>query len=152
MGYEHTQTSPAIRVVPIVLLGAFVITAFITQRGVVLLPVAGFVILLATILLVASRLTTTVSAQSVQAAFGFGWPRRTIALREIVTADEVRNRWIYGWGIRLVPKGWMFNVWGLDAVELELTSGRRFRIGTDEPAELAGAITSALGADRSGPA
>jgi hypothetical protein len=30
----------------------------------------------------------------------------------------------------------MYNVWGLDAVELELQSGKKFRIGTDEPAEL----------------
>jgi hypothetical protein len=35
---------------------------------------------------------------------------------------------------------WVWNVSGLDAVELTLRSGRRFRIGTDEPEELAKAI------------
>ena len=30
---------------------------------------------------------------------------------------EVRNRWIQGWGIRKISRGWMYNVWGLDAVE-----------------------------------
>jgi hypothetical protein len=29
----------------------------------------------------------------------------------------------------------MYNVWGLDAVEFELSSGKVFRIGTDEPEE-----------------
>lgn len=145
MTYEHTQTSPGIRILPIVLLAAFVITAMITQRGVVLVPTAAFVVLIGAILAVSSRLTVTVSADEVRAAFGLGLPRRTIPLADITSAQPIRNRWYHGWGIRLVPKGWMFNVWGLDAVELELTSGRRFRIGTDEPDTLAEAVTSALG-------
>jgi len=41
--------------------------------------------------------------------------------------------WLVGWGIRWTGSGWLFNVSGLDAVELSLKSGRRFRIGTDDP-------------------
>jgi len=40
----------------------------------------------------------------------------------------------------MISGGWMYNVWGLDAVELNLTSGKVFRIGTDEPAELLAAV------------
>ena len=54
---------------------------------------------------------------------------------------QVRNKWWYGWGIRKIPKGWMYNVWGLDAVELEMESGKVFRIGTDEPDQLLGALS-----------
>ena len=32
-----------------------------------------------------------------------------------------------------MPSGWMFNVSGLDALELVLANGKRFRIGTDNP-------------------
>jgi hypothetical protein len=39
----------------------------------------------------------------------------------------------------------MFNVSGLDAVELELISGKRFRIGTDHPEGLETAIRQATG-------
>jgi hypothetical protein len=35
----------------------------------------------------------------------------------------------------------MFNVWGLDAVEIEQRNGKRFRIGTGEPADLVAALT-----------
>jgi hypothetical protein len=35
----------------------------------------------------------------------------------------------------------MYNVWGLDAVELELTSGKVFRIGTNESDRLHAAIS-----------
>jgi hypothetical protein len=37
----------------------------------------------------------------------------------------------------------LYNVSGTDAVEIELRSGRRFRIGTDEPKVLAQAIQTA---------
>ena len=37
---------------------------------------------------------------------------------------------------RRTQLGWMFNVSGLDAVELSLASGARFRIGTDRPGEV----------------
>lgn len=75
--------------------------------------------------------------------FGWGLIRRTIPLASIESARPVRNSWWYGWGIRLTPHGWLWNVSGLDAVELELTSGKRFRIGTDEPGRLVRAIEAA---------
>ncbi len=53
----------------------------------------------------------------------------------------VRNSWWYGWGVRKVPGGWMYNVWGYDAIELELASGKVFRIGTDDPDGLLAALT-----------
>ena len=72
--------------------------------------------------------------------FGLGIIRRTIALADVTGCTVVRNPWWYGWGIRLIPHGWMWNVAGLDAVELQFRTGRRFRIGTDDPEGLAAAI------------
>ena len=96
---------------------------------------AGMTVLLA-VLLLFSRLEVTVSGGPVVAAFGFGWPRRVIELGEVTVVRQVRNPWWYGWGLRKVPHGWMYNVWGLDAVEFDLSSGKVFRIGTDQPEEL----------------
>ena len=84
-----------------------------------------------------SRLTVTVDGDSVTSAFGLGKPAKTIDLSGVAHVRRVRNPWYYGWGIRKVPGGWMYNVWGFEAVELDLASGRVFRIGTDEPDELA---------------
>jgi len=69
------------------------------------------------------------------------------AKREIEDATPVRNHWFYGWGIRLTPHGWLYNVSGLGAVEIVLSSGKHYRIGTDRPEELAQAIQQR----RSGP-
>jgi hypothetical protein len=56
----------------------------------------------------------------------------------------VRNRWYYGCGLRLTPHGWLHNISGLDAVELELVDGRRVRVGADDAHELVRAIQSAM--------
>jgi hypothetical protein len=81
-------------------------------------------------------LTVTVDEVRVTARFGVGLVRKKIKIKDIQNAARVRNKWYYGWGIRMGPSGWMFNVSGLDAVEIELKNGGKFRIGTDEPEEL----------------
>ena len=81
-----------------------------------------------------------VSASDLIVSWSMGWPSKTILRTDIRSVEVVRNRWIYGWGIRWIRGGWMWNVWGLDAVELQLSSGKKFRIGTDEPGELAAAL------------
>jgi hypothetical protein len=102
------------------------------------------------ILLSLCSLTTAVSDRDVQVWFGIGLIRRRIPLHRITSANPVSNRWIYGWGVRWIPDGWLWNVSGLDAVELALVTGRRFRIGTDEPEQLAAAIQTALAATSGG--
>jgi hypothetical protein len=91
--------------------------------------------------LVGARLTVVADAQAVTASFGWGWPRRCIDRSDIESAVQVRNSWWHGWGIRKVSRGWMYNNAGRDAIELSLRSGKVFRIGTDQPAELLAAVT-----------
>lgn len=90
-----------------------------------------------------SRLTIEVTDDAVQASFGPGWPKKKIPLDTIESVAPVRNPWWYGWGIRWTPSGPLWNVAGLDAVELRLRDGKRFRLGTDEPAALTDAIEGA---------
>ena len=45
----------------------------------------------------------------------------------------------------VIRNGWLYNVSGFDAVELELASGKLCRIGTDEPGRLLHAIEQAAG-------
>ena len=76
--------------------------------------------------------------------FGIGVIRKTIAVKDIESAETVRNRWWYGWGIKLTPHGWLFSVSGYDAVQVRLRNGRQYRIGTDEPERLFAAIEAAM--------
>jgi hypothetical protein len=89
-------------------------------------------------------LTVTVDETAVQLRFGIGLIRKTIRLSEVTACDPVRNHPLCGWGIRYIGRGWLFNVSGLDAVELALKDGRRIRIGTDDPHGLTAAIRRML--------
>lgn len=140
--YQRTQVGYPL----IAVLGSCVLVAFallLTRR---VPPQASSVAAtLAIVLLLFSMLTVRVDRTHVRCAFAFGVIRKDIPLGEIVSASVVRSHWLHGWGIRWIPGGWLWNVSGLDAVELLLSSGRVFRIGTAEPAALHAAISAALG-------
>src|SRR5690606_1203315 len=104
---------------------------------------AGALALGALTLLLFATLTVRVTEDAIAIAFGLGIVRKRFALADVQDARAVRNRWWYGWGIRRIPGGWLYNVAGLDAVELRLASGRTVRIGTDEPERLLAAIRQA---------
>lgn len=90
-----------------------------------------------------ATLKTEVADDYFKLTFGWGIYSKTIALSDIVTAQKVKNHWYYGWGIRWWPNPRMtiYNVSGLDAVELVLQNGKRCRVGTDDPDNLAHALT-----------
>jgi len=85
-------------------------------------------------------LTVEVNKDVVRLYFGFGIIHRSILRQHISMVTQVRNRWWWGFGIRWTPHGWMWNMSGLDAVELTYHNGKKFRIGTDEPEALLEAL------------
>jgi len=98
---------------------------------------------LALLLVVAAlfcTLTVRITGAEIECRFGPGLIRKRIPLAAVRAARQVRTEWYQGWGIRLTSGGWIFNVSGLDAVEVELADGNRIRVGTDEPDALAAAI------------
>lgn len=85
------------------------------------------------VLILFSTLTVIVRDGAMDVFFGSGLIRRRIPLRRIREVRVVRTPWYYGWGIRLTPTGWLWNVSGLDGVEVQFDDGHRFRVGSDEP-------------------
>ncbi len=124
-----------------VILGACALfgIAFFTAEPLIFLIVAATLLL---VLYPFRSLTVEVDARALRCYFGGGWIHRRFPLEEIQSARAVKNRWFLGWGIRLIPGGWMFNVAGFDAVELRRKNGRLFRVGTEEPRVLLEALTS----------
>jgi hypothetical protein len=94
------------------------------------LPILGILILA---MILFASLTVIGNSRFIEVRFGPGLIRKRIGLDDIESCRSVQNHWWYGWGIRRLLKGWMFNVSGLDAVELSLKKGGTFTIGTDEP-------------------
>lgn len=146
MGYERTQKSPLWLIVSAPLLIGVAVTAAATEG-----EVAVVVIVLAASLLFIgliahfSWMTVAVDASRVRVWFGSGWPRRVVEFDSVTAVEIVRNHWYWGWGIRGIPRGWLWHVWGLDAVEIQLVTGKRLRIGTDDPGGLYGALVGFVG-------
>jgi hypothetical protein len=144
--YRHTQVGWTI----IAFVGGavvldIVLTAVLASQSTIALALSGAVAaVLAVFLAIFSTLTVTVDQSAVRLSFGLDVLRRAVVLDEVVAARRVRNSWLAGWGVRVVPHGRLYNVGGLDAVELELDTGRVVRVGTDEPEELLAAVRRAL--------
>ncbi len=76
-------------------------------------------------------LTTRITTDKITVSFGIGIVRKRILINRIKSVEIVRNPWYYGWGIRFIPKGMLYNIGGLDGVELKFKDTNRvIRIGT----------------------
>ena len=145
--YKHTQTGTLQRALLrgfAVISGAsgVVVTFKTTIRHALPLLLSSLILLTCAFLF--DSMTVKVSRTYVSLKFGIGIIRKRFAIIDVQKAIIVRNRWYYGWGIRLTPHGWLYNVSGLDAIEIQLRNGRKYRIGTDEPVELLSVIHSAI--------
>jgi hypothetical protein len=141
--YQHTQAGTVTRVVAVASLAVAVYTLALAGPHPVLWPVLAVAVLG---MFALSSMTIEVDQNRLAFWFGPGWIRRSFRLTEIRSWTVVSNPWWYGWGIHLTPHGWLYNVGGRGAVQLELHDGRRLRVGTDEPELLSEAIRIMKGA------
>ena len=139
--YRHTQFGTANVVITIAILPLVFLPAWLAGA----VPVAWLIlILLLGILVLFYNLTVEIDDEHLRIRFGIGLIKKRFPLEQIDTCRPVRNSWLYGWGIRLTPRGWLYNVSGLEAVELKMKSGKTCRIGTDEPEVLVAALQAPL--------
>ena len=72
--------------------------------------------------------------------------KRRIPYAEMVSVEPSRSTFFEGLGIHLVPgKGWTWNIWGRDCVDVNLAEGNRVRVGTDDQAALLRFLRGRLG-------
>ena len=138
MPYHHTQRGILIVVVCLAL--ALLNAAIVWRSG--QWSAAIILITLIAIALVFSSLTVELNGKELRWYFGPGFWTYRLPLDEIETVAAVRNHWWNGFGIRMRPGFRLYNVSGLDAVELRLKSGDVRRIGTDDPQGLSAALNS----------
>ena len=87
-----------------------------------------------------ASMTVEVTDTDLRWHFGPGFWKKQLARADIRSAEPTRTKWWYGWGIRATPRGWLYNVYGLDAVAVTTTDGRTVLIGTNDPSGLASAL------------
>lgn len=142
--YRHRQVG----VVTLAVLVAVAIVADVAAVAVgapsaALASVAITSLLLLIVALVFSSLTVEIDDRELRASFGPGITAKRVALADIAGAEVMPSSFWSGRGVRVTTRGMLYNVSGTGAVEVTLKSGQRFRIGTDEEAELRNAIVHA---------
>ena len=149
--YENTQPGIFIRVITgswVVFFGvlAVVMLALGQKEAAILLGVVtvGLALILGIVLVLCHSLTVRVSRSEIALSFGVGLIQKQFPIGDISGASIVQNRWYNGFGIRKIRGGWLYNVSGFDAIEIQLKNERKYRIGTNQPKELLAAVESAL--------
>ena len=68
---------------------------------------------------------------------GIGLIKKTYPLSNIKSCTPIKNNIINGWGIRRILGGWLYNVSGFQAIELQFKNENKIiRIGTNKPDEV----------------
>lgn len=131
--YRHTQTSPLGPALVVAALGcvvAFYVLADPLMRtlsatmGVVAALFAGML----------SRLHIQEQHDHLRVRFGpLPWGGTSVRYDHVRAVRRARSSLLDGWGIHWFPgRGWTFNLWGFDCVELQTDRGL-VRLGTDDP-------------------
>jgi hypothetical protein len=139
--YEHTQVGYVIIVgIVAAMVGIGIILA---KEGSNWIAIAVLGVL-AVVLVLFHSLTVVINEEELIVRFGPRTIRKRFQLNEVESCQAVRVAWYYGWGIRSTPQGMAFRVSGFDAVQVRLTTGKEYLIGTDVPQELEQAIRQAI--------
>ena len=121
--YRHYQ-SPGWFMLIVIPVFSFIILFLVTTGS---FSIAWIVILIGLIVgTLFWGLTVEVNKDIIRLSFGFGIIHRSIPCERIATVTQVYNWWWYNFGIRLTPNGWMWNISGLDAVELTYHNGKSY--------------------------
>ncbi len=141
--YRHKQPGWAI----LATLGVLLVFIFFGKRpphcG--CLDIAPVMVIILIILGLFSKMIVIIDEEYLRVRFSYGVIRAKFRLADIVSCKPVRNPWYYGFGIHYLGNGWIYNVSGLDAVEITMKNNKVHRIGTDEPEILTKAISEAIG-------
>ena len=147
--YKHKQPGTLILcLLGIVIFVSVLFLVFFSSEPVIVLIMGTVLVVLLIVLLLFSSLTVEVADEAVSLSFGLGVIRKEFFLKDVTSCQVVKSPWYYGWGIRKIPQGWLYNVSGFSAVELEMTDDKKNRIGTNEPEKLEEAVRGALGKKR----
>ena len=90
-----------------------------------------------------ASLEIRVDSEAVRWRYNFGPIGGRLVLAEIESARVIKTQWTWGWGIRRTPRGTLYNVGGLGAIDITTKDGRHVLLGSNEPSRLKSALDRA---------
>ena len=136
--YQHTQSARAI-VIGLTTVGLVFAVGSIFCHPLIFGAIMDFIVAY-----FFRSMTIEISDRELTWYFGSGFPRKTVPIGDVVSADAVRMNFWNGWGIHYTPQGWLYNASGYGAVCVTLRNGKRYCLGSDEPEVLAGRLARQL--------
>lgn len=144
--YKHTQEGWAIIIIGVLMGLVPLVILLVTFNGRaerICIAIAIFIVLAVIVLL--RNLTATVDEDKIGVRFGPGLFRKKFEINQIESSRCVKIWPFLEWGISFYPKrGWVYSVSGLDAVEITMKNGKKYRIGSNQPVKLIQAIQNKL--------
>lgn len=131
----------------------FLVLACWFQWGSRPLPVAACLPLIGLIGLIGLlfyRLEVSVDGQGICLRYGIGWIRIHLPIDQLMDVKVIRTPWYYGLGIRVTPKGMLYNIHGTQAVSVRYRvkgKEKHVMIGTPEPQRLKQVLEGQFSAD-----
>lgn len=146
-GYQHTQRGP-IWIVLGVFVAALATGATFADDLAARIAMTFMVFVFAFLALCFANLNVFDRGDHLEVRYG---PLRLwgtkVRYEQIEAVEATRSRLIDGWGIHWMPgRGWTFNLWGFDCVEVTTPKGM-VRIGTDDRERLAAFLVARAGLD-----
>ena len=112
----------------------FILYAFINGIGSRPIDTSGIIIAnvaFISIYLLFYGMKTKITQETIIVSFGIGLIKKKIKMSRITSIKDTHNNYLYGWGIRFIPNGMLYNISGSEAVELKFNDSEKvFRVGT----------------------
>ena len=144
--YRHRQFGAGMLAGVLPAIAIFIVSRHMAPSHWGLLPMRALSIAAAVIGIVLINFATLeirVDSETIRWRYNFGPIGGRRALAEIESARVIETQWFWGWGIRLTPRGTLYKVGGLGAIELTMKDGRHVLLGSDEPVRLKNALDRA---------
>ena len=98
---------------------------------------ALLVLIFSACLLVFYKLTIIIDDTNISFKLGIGILGKSYEIAEIASCKPVKNSFIYGLGIHKIPKGWLYNISGFNAIEITFKdTDKVVRIGTNKSKDI----------------
>lgn len=117
----------------------FIVLAYLNQWGSKPISATAFLVVLLIqifVLLLFYKLTILVNQSTIKIRYGIGLIRITIKIEKLLEVESIKTPWYYGLGIRITPKGMLYNIQGLNALKLVYQNrgnDKTLMLGTQEP-------------------
>lgn len=150
MSYKKSQTGWIVIIImaPIML---FLTYTYLKQWGDNPIPTIPFILIMSLLifcLLLFYKLTIRIEDRSIKIIYGIGIIKFSINIDILHEVTVIRTPWWYGYGIKITPKGMLYNIHGSKAVRLEYRregKSKTAMIGTPEPEKLKDSLIHCFG-------